>query len=120
MWILKKKFDEQYKYKIFVGEPYESLLYGLKFSAQSLLKINDEKEKYFYSLLISDKISEVINRSYIPGNNTENNKKFETLKTLKYCLYNSRDDTGYYVCSCGYLYSIGSYFIFYRTMWLSN
>ena len=37
MWILKKKFDEQYKYKIFVGEPYESLLYGLKFSAQSLL-----------------------------------------------------------------------------------
>ena len=34
-------------------------------------------------------------------------KQIETLKILKYCLYNSSANTGYYVCSCGYLYSIG-------------
>ena len=83
------------------------MLYGLKFCAQSLLKINDEEQKYFYASLISDKVSEVINGSYIPGNNAEKNKQLETLKSLKYCLYNSNSDTGYYVCSCGYLYSIG-------------
>ena len=105
--VLKKKFEDQLKGKIILGEPYESLLYGLKFCTQSLLKENDEEKKYFYASLISDKVSEIINSSYIPGNNAEKNKKLETLKSLKYCLYNSNADTGYYVCSCGYLYSIG-------------
>ena len=105
--ILKKKFDAQCEDKEFIGEPYESLLYGLKFCAQSLLKINDENEEYFYASLISEKVKEAINKSYIPGNNAEKNKKLESLKILKDFLYNSSADTGYYVCSCGYLYSIG-------------
>ena len=107
---LKNKFDEQCKDKQFINEPYESLLYGLKFCVQSLLAetLNSyNSQKLFYSSILSEESLETINKSYIPGNNAKKNKKLETLKMLKYLLYNSNADTGYYVCSCGYLYSIG-------------
>ena len=104
--VIMEKFDEQYKWKDYIGEPYESLLYGFKFCVQYLLKIKDEESKYFYSAIMSDIALEIINETYIPGNNEPKIKKLEALKSLKYCLYNSNIDTGYYSCSCGYLYSI--------------
>ena len=108
--LLKKEFKNEYKEKQFIGEPYESLLYGLKFCVQSLLEEtlnSNNSQKSFYSSILSKESLETINRSFIPGNNAKKDKKLETLKMLKYLLYNSNPDTGYYVCSCGYLYSIG-------------
>ena len=103
---LKPKFEEQYKNKSFTGHPYESLLYGLRFCAQSLLKINENDQKYFYSSILSKESLSILNGSLIPGNNALKNKKLEKFNLLKSALDKSSDDEGIYVCSCGYYYSI--------------
>ena len=107
---LNPKFLEQCNNKEFIGDPYESLLYGLRFCVQSLLNIGkerDENQNLFYSSILSEACLLIINGNYIPGNNAHKNKKLDTYNSLLYLLYNSSPDTGYYVCSCGYLYSIG-------------
>ena len=42
----------------------------------------------------------------IPGNHNSRNKKFETIKDIEKHLETMPGDTGCYVCSCGYYYSI--------------
>ena len=105
--IIKPKFEQLYKDKLFIGEPYESLLYGYRFCVQSLLKKYNSNEKLLYSSILSNESLSILNSNYIPGNNTQKSKKLESFTYLKIALENSSPDTGYYVCSCGYLYSIG-------------
>ena len=56
--IIKPKYEEQTKDKNIIGEPYESLLYGLRFCAQTLSQIDKDKkkdkQKYLYSSILSD------------------------------------------------------------------
>ena len=102
----KPKFEEQTKEKNIRGEPYESLLYGLRFCAQTLAKENNDNDKLLYASIFSDKCKDIMWQSFIPGNNAERDKKLQYFKWLEYFLYNSPNNVGYYVCSCGYYYSI--------------
>ena len=112
---LKKKFEEQKGHlfnnsqkELFYGEPYESLLYGFRFSIQILLNINnDSKAEYLYSSILDEKCYEIISKSFIPGSNDKNNLKLESFYILKALLNSSNSNIGYYVCDCGYYYRIG-------------
>ena len=108
--ILKPKYIEQTKDKNIKGEPYESLLYGLRFCTKSLLKINkdkkNEKQKYLFSSILSDECFKMIKENFIPGNNAQKNKKLESFKLLKKCINDSPNDIGFYICDCGCFYSL--------------
>ena len=103
--ILKPKFESQKNNITLKGDPYESLLYGLRFCVQSLLKSNNDK--FIYSSILGEDCFGLIKGSFIPGNNIPKNKKLESFKILEGILIDSPADTGNYVCSCGYYYAIG-------------
>ena len=103
--IFMPKFKAQKDEKI-KGEPYESLLYGLRFCAQSLFK-HENNKKFIYSSILCENGFNIIKNSYIPGNNVEKDRKLETYKLLEIILQDSPGNVGNYVCSCGYYYSIG-------------
>ena len=85
-------------------ELFEMLLYGFRFCVQTLE--NHEETENFYSLLFKDNYSENLNKSYVPGNDYPDNLKLNSLVLIEEHLRNFPDDTGCYVCSCGFYYSI--------------
>jgi len=108
--ITKIKFESACKDKNIIGEPYESLLYGLRFCAQSLSKINNKAQKYLYSSLFSNNcVNNILEKNFIPGSNIKSNKKLESFKSLKSLVYNSNIDTTFFACKCGYYFSIDRY-----------
>ena len=106
---LKPKFESQCKNRNMVGEPYESLLYGFRFCAQSLLKSNNELQNYLYSSLFTEKSNYIIKEKYIPGSNIKTNRKLESFKLLKSLIYSSNIGITYFLCKCGYYYSRNKY-----------
>ena len=106
---LKPKFESQCKNRNMVGEPYESLLYGFRFCAQSLLKSNNELQNYLYSSLFTEKSNYIIKEKYIPGSNIKTNRKLESFKLLKSLIYSSNIGITYFLCKCGYYYPINKY-----------
>jgi hypothetical protein len=60
----------------------------------------------FYSIFFKDNYSENLKNSYVPGNDYPDNLKLNSLVQIEEHLMNLPDDTGCYVCSCGFYYSI--------------
>ena len=97
------------------------MLYGFRICVQSLLNkketnnnIGDSsnasneniENQFLYSSILSDDCLNTINNYFIPGNDTARNLKLETLKDIEIHLNKLPGDTGCYVCSCGYYYTI--------------
>ena len=104
--ILKPKIKEQRNKKQYVFDIFEILLYGFRFCAQTL-SITENKNEYFYTSLLSKDCMTIIENNFIPGNNCVDDLKITSLKEIRYHFNNYPEDTGCYVCSCGYYYSIG-------------
>ena len=85
-------------------ELFEILLYGFRFCVQTLEHFG--KIDNFYSIFFKNNYLENLKNSYVPGNDYPDNLKLNSLVQIEEHLMNLPDDTGCYVCSCGFYYSI--------------
>jgi len=84
------------------SELYEMLLYGFRFCVQTL----KSEEDNFYSLIFDDNYSENLKKYCFPGNDYPDNLKLNSLVQIEKHLMDFTDDTGCYVCNCGFYYLI--------------
>ena len=83
---------------------FEILLYSLRFCLQSTFHSN--KNGFLYSLILSDKYDEILNKNCIPGNNLCDNIYVNNYYEIEKHLNTQPRDSGAYVCSCGLYYNI--------------
>jgi len=83
---------------------FEILLYSLRFCLQS--SFHKSSDGFLYSLILSDKYDETLNRNCIPGNNLLDNIYVNNYYEIEKHLNTQPKDSGAYVCSCGLYYNI--------------
>ena len=82
---------------------YEILLYSHKYA----FLCSQGKEDSFYKNLLSPKVIETINKNFIPGGESNDDKRILSFKHLEEFLTRTNDHKqGAYICSCGFFYSI--------------
>jgi len=93
------------KQKVLNQELFEIILFGFRLCAQTLDIKGDSN--LLYSSLFNSKCLKNLKKSYIPGNDNIDNIKVNSFLLIEDHLLNLPADTGCYVCSCGFYYSIG-------------
>ena len=86
-------------------ELFEIILFGFRLCVQTLdIK---ENQNLLYSSLFNKNCLKNLKKSYIPGNDNIDNIKLNSFFQIEEHLLTLPADTGCYVCSCGFYYSIG-------------
>ena len=86
---------------------FEALLYGFRYCVNTLSNNNENgKETFLFQSLLSKNCSNVIEQSFIPGNDNKEDLHITTLESIEFHFKTFPDACGCYVCSCGLYYNI--------------
>ena len=85
---------------------FEILLYGFRYCVNTLDNYKNKNEEFLFHSLLSRNYSNIINKSFIPGNDNKEDLHITSLESIEFHFRTFPDAYGCYVCSCGLYYNI--------------